>query len=768
MYTFKSEFIDGKKNILIPALQRDYVQGGRTDVINPFVDEILSVLRTEKRLDLNYIYGSYEDGYFVPIDGQQRLITLWLVYLYLFKKQKKDFQVKLKFNSREFANAFSEKLLDKVQDFINSTELKKDIIDSSWFISGWQYDVTVCNMLKTLDLLAKKSKGPNICEYKNYDNISFSFLDIENEGLTDDIYVKMNGRGKPLTYFENLKSWMDGKIIELFGKESNFTKRWQTNSDNEWTDFFWENRNKKQEHSEKIDDEQTRFFYSLLLVYWIKKEDTLLSNLSDDKINGLNAFIGLSEDNKEKRLIKNRILEILREGKTLIPLYWIEEIGLYDKDVFEFISESFANLCDLNSKKLLITISSPNKYLDLDVNEDDNSLLMYKLSMTNATYAKTLPYLYALIRTPELCKNEENFRRWIRLIRNLVVNSKIGKENFAKVCNCVDNICKFIKQDFYASVSNFSNLDGFEKAQLNEEIEKAKQIRNDDMKSLREYKGVCKNLSGVKYKTWEDIIIEAEQYSFFKGAIRFLFQNDNGNVDWNDFDEKFENAKKYFDENNISDKKTKEIFNYAHEEKYLLKAFINNFDEDKYFEKPFYYDSEKEHWRQILLEKKWAKPVNQLLTNFSAKTNIDFIEMTNLNPINKNIKKLCVSSKLLDKLPNGYFKKNEYLHQWYYWDDIRFAIPLTKIYEEIKAFGQIIKTINLAEPFGFTVIKGYDINFMYENYYFILRNESELILCKNENFNSRLVSESQKITTLNRINIENACLELIKKISNID
>ena len=28
MATFKSEFIDPKKNILIPSLQRDYVQGG--------------------------------------------------------------------------------------------------------------------------------------------------------------------------------------------------------------------------------------------------------------------------------------------------------------------------------------------------------------------------------------------------------------------------------------------------------------------------------------------------------------------------------------------------------------------------------------------------------------------------------------------------------------------------------------------------------------------------------------------------------------------
>ena len=32
--TFKSEFICNYKNIMIPLLQRDYVQGGRLDVIS--------------------------------------------------------------------------------------------------------------------------------------------------------------------------------------------------------------------------------------------------------------------------------------------------------------------------------------------------------------------------------------------------------------------------------------------------------------------------------------------------------------------------------------------------------------------------------------------------------------------------------------------------------------------------------------------------------------------------------------------------------------
>lgn len=60
------------KTILIPLLQRDYVQGSeKSAVISPFLDALL-----EKDCDLNYIYGYEKDGCFVPVDGQQRLTTL--------------------------------------------------------------------------------------------------------------------------------------------------------------------------------------------------------------------------------------------------------------------------------------------------------------------------------------------------------------------------------------------------------------------------------------------------------------------------------------------------------------------------------------------------------------------------------------------------------------------------------------------------------------------------------------------------------------------
>ena len=38
---------------------------------------------------------------------------------------------------------------------------------------------------------------------------------MDGKNLDDDIYIKMNGRGRTLSTFENLKSWMDEQISRI-------------------------------------------------------------------------------------------------------------------------------------------------------------------------------------------------------------------------------------------------------------------------------------------------------------------------------------------------------------------------------------------------------------------------------------------------------------------------------------------------------------------------------------------------------------------------
>lgn len=78
--------------ISIPKIQRDYAQGRNTlrakEIRNEFLKNIHEAILDVKNdkgsaLDLDFVYGSKELGRFIPLDGQQRLTTLFLLHWYL-------------------------------------------------------------------------------------------------------------------------------------------------------------------------------------------------------------------------------------------------------------------------------------------------------------------------------------------------------------------------------------------------------------------------------------------------------------------------------------------------------------------------------------------------------------------------------------------------------------------------------------------------------------------------------------------------------------
>ena len=95
--TFISIFKTGTvKKITIPKIQRDYAQGrDDTDVKRvrkEFLDYLYdAITKTPKTLD--FIYGTIKDGELTPLDGQQRLTTLFLLHWYAAKKENIDASV---------------------------------------------------------------------------------------------------------------------------------------------------------------------------------------------------------------------------------------------------------------------------------------------------------------------------------------------------------------------------------------------------------------------------------------------------------------------------------------------------------------------------------------------------------------------------------------------------------------------------------------------------------------------------------------------------
>ena len=90
-YTFW-ELLSNYK-IEIPKIQRDYAQGrkdrGIASIVDKFLEDIKNSIINSEELNLDFVYGNVEGGMLVPLDGQQRLTTLFLIHWYIAAKENK-------------------------------------------------------------------------------------------------------------------------------------------------------------------------------------------------------------------------------------------------------------------------------------------------------------------------------------------------------------------------------------------------------------------------------------------------------------------------------------------------------------------------------------------------------------------------------------------------------------------------------------------------------------------------------------------------------
>lgn len=527
MNTFKNTFIDKRKSILIPLLQRDYVQGGRPDIIKPLLDHAFEALTTSKKLELNYIYGYDENddaSLYVAIDGQQRLTTLWILHLYLYCQAGESYPVKLRFQSRQSAQAFVDNLTAALPQLlpVNKGKLAKVISDAQWFRTFWYEDPTVRNMIQAIRIIDEKDVPAELSQL-HMDHIVFSFLNMTEKGLDDDVYIKMNGRGRPLSYFENVKSWMDEKVKNTWGEDDSYTHTWRTSMDGKWAGMFWRERNKGQQHPEEIDDEQLRFLYSALLLYWVKNREILKENISRVTdgflFTSLCDFVDVDEKTAKNNAdtLPNAVLGILREGEKLIPVFWLEKLSLFNPQVFDFIKESLDRLCILEPTINKLGFLFP----DYDVTEK-TSLLYHIGFAEEVSYNKTLPVLYSIVR----CTYEQPgfFFHWLRVVRNLVINSSIELRSLPDALGGIDYLTEnanpvgFNLYSLLSEESTSKQLKGFNQSQVKEEITKAALLDNEV-----DFNTVYSSTTLVKDNLPESII-SLENLPQFQGQIRFMFK----------------------------------------------------------------------------------------------------------------------------------------------------------------------------------------------------------------------------------------------------
>lgn len=262
--------------IYIPRIQRDYAQGRIDKEATVIRDNILDDVASGKPLSWGIVFGVSEvrnmiDGTtkkcFIPIDGQQRLTTLYLLSLYGEKVHGIPFGYLQGFNyetrsaSRDFLTAIAEYWKGEKNETV---DLKKHILNQGWFWNYWILDPTVgatLNMLNAIDSRFRKAPGV----FHNLDRISFEFLDLKSLELNETLYLKMNSRGKKLSQFDKIKSEID-KILpddiqdydsefSLYEKEDSYLKerqerhecptfadKWRYCLDREWSNLFWDRK----------------------------------------------------------------------------------------------------------------------------------------------------------------------------------------------------------------------------------------------------------------------------------------------------------------------------------------------------------------------------------------------------------------------------------------------------------------------------------------------------------------------------------------------
>ncbi len=272
MDIFETTFTDGDEQvklqkIIIPMIQRDYAQGRRDPDIDRVRSRFLDSLHNaivDEPITLDFVYGDIDaDGVMTPLDGQQRLTTLFLLHWFAAKKsgvsdEESAFLANFGYKTRYSARDFCIELVSFNPTF--SIKISDEIIDQAWFPLDWQKDPTISSMLVMIDAInAKFSDVADIWQRLKNGAITFYFLPIRDMGLTDELYIKMNSRGKPLTRFEHFKAELERCIRSISEQTS---KRVMRKIDRDWTDMLWRYRDSGNGSEEDTitDDEFLKYF----------------------------------------------------------------------------------------------------------------------------------------------------------------------------------------------------------------------------------------------------------------------------------------------------------------------------------------------------------------------------------------------------------------------------------------------------------------------------------------------------------------------------
>lgn len=419
-YNLKSLLNEYK--VVIPLIQRDYAQGRKdkrtTEVRKKLLQDINSALLDTNvgPLDLNFIYGKSINGKFIPLDGQQHLTTLFLVYLFAYRDHDEcNFLSNFSYETRNSSKQFFKSLFENRKSFFTETKGPSEIItDQPWFADSWQLDPTVQGALKTLDDISDSFDYEfdyvSVLSDSSNQKLVFNFLDIDKLGSEDELYIKLNSRGRPLTDFENFKARFIDRIKKL---DSHLEREFTQKIDTKWTDVIW-----------NID--KNAFDTNFLNLF----EIALINNL----------------DSLDYSKRDNWTLEIDFETVEISHIKIIVS-------VLDFLTQN--KVSEVSS---ILERSIVNKNLK-------DRVYFHVISTFLEHHGDTI---------------DTSYKNWYRIFRNLINNSVIdSQESYERAIKGINEQIEYTS-DLLEYLAEGNRINGFSIDQVDEEIEKAKLITADD------------------------------------------------------------------------------------------------------------------------------------------------------------------------------------------------------------------------------------------------------------------------------------------------
>lgn len=346
------------EQIIIPEIQRDYVWEVSNvkklicDIIKSFekksnhqldikvngkesipesVSQFLSLEyeRLVYQQKLGFIYAYHDRDYagkFFLIDGQQRITTLYLILLYLYRSTDKAEEFKtLYFNNeipkvdykvREQSHDFLQLL---IKSFLNGKEYK----DSEAFY-GTEYlkDTTIKHLIENFEFIrAELSTLENKLDLLNFleNFVEVNYFDTHLSEQGEQLYIYMNSRGEQLSYQEIIRAELMQKVPDSTQK-IDLGKEWE-----KWQNFFWQHRGR----NDNADNGFEEFLKWAVIIHLSSTDNVDIENFIDS------TRIYTPKQLKENYIKDSYKAEQLRNQKEALFKYQVKYLE------FQFLQKLF-------------------------------------------------------------------------------------------------------------------------------------------------------------------------------------------------------------------------------------------------------------------------------------------------------------------------------------------------------------------------------------------------------------------------------------------